>query len=135
MKINNEIYIYSMETMALFHDHEYRGDGNLKYNLKDIKFLNEEYGKNDFVLVDCKEKELMFEKYDDREWGMQIIRPKQAVFMKFETLKHSGKIENVWIDLIENGLKSIKKPQYWWLIKESFTENEFEEIENKKWEN
>lgn len=135
MKINNDIYIYSMETMDLFHDHEYPGDGNVKYNLKGIKFLNEEYGKNDFVLVDCKEKELMFEKYDDRSWGPEIIRPRQAVFMKFESLKQSGRIENVWIDLIENGLKNIKKLGYWWLIKELLTEDEFEEIENKKREN
>ena len=52
--------------------------------------------------------------------------------MKFETLKQSGKIESVWIDLIENGLKNIKKPQYCWLIKESFTDDELEELIIKK---
>lgn len=135
MKINNEIYIYSSETMNLFHDFTYTDDGNIKCILKDIKLLNEEYGKNNFVLVDCKEKELMFEKHDISVFDVDLIRPRLAVFMKFETLKQRGSIEKIWIDLIENGLKNIKNTQYWWLIKKSFTEDEFEEIENRKLKN
>lgn len=135
IKINNEVYIYCWEIMDLFHDHEFFDSGNSNYILKDIKFLNDKYAEDDFVLIDCKEKELMFEKKDENSFYFEVIRPRRAAFMKLETLKQSGKIESVWIDLIENGLKNIKKLQYWWLIKESFTENEFEEIENKKREN
>lgn len=88
--------------------------------MKDIKFLNDKYAEDDFVLIDCKEKELMFEKKDENSFYFEVIRPRRAVFMKFETLKQSGKIESVWIDLIENGLKNIKNEKYMWLIKESF---------------
>lgn len=132
IKINNEVYIYCLEIMDLFHDHEYPGDGNIIYFLKDIKLLNDKYAEDDFVLIDCKEKELMFEKKEQKNFDCEVIRPRRAAFMKFETLKQSGKIESVWIDLIENGLKNIKKPQYWWLIKESFTDDELEELKIKK---
>lgn len=131
IKINNEVYIYCWEIMDLFHDQEFFDNGNSNYILKDIKLLNDKYAEDDFVLIDCKEKELMFEKKDENSFYFEVIRPRRAAFMKLETLKQSGKIESVWIDLIENGLKNIKNPQYFWLIKESFTDDELEELKIK----
>lgn len=120
IKINNELYIHCRETIHEFYECEQPGDSNYYFALKDIKFLNEKYGENDFVLVDCKEKKLIFEK-GNINGTCELILPRRAVFMKLETLKQSGKIESVWIDLIENGLKNIKNEKYMWLIKESFT--------------
>ena len=124
LKINNELYVFCSEILRHFYNTEYPGDGSVIKTIKDVFSLRTKYFLDSFVIVSCKEQKGIFDGgYSD------YILPNQVLFMKYETFKATGFLDNEWEELLDKGLINFNKSLYEWLLGRFLTkeENEYSE--------